>query len=81
MNPSITQGPFTKTAWRGDPSESILKRYFDGVPVNPDQPDNPDPPPVDPGPTPSDLWFKGGFTLMKGEQELGEFILVPKPNV
>lgn len=28
MNPSITSGPFTKTAWRNDPSYRTLKRYF-----------------------------------------------------
>lgn len=28
MNPYITSGTFTSTAWRNDPSESTLRRYF-----------------------------------------------------
>ena len=36
--------------------------------------------PGDPPPT-GKLWFKGGFTLMSDETELGDFILVPKPKV
>lgn len=35
MNPSITSGPFTPTAWRGDPSFPKLQRFFGGEPVNP----------------------------------------------
>lgn len=43
----------------------------------------PPPGPEDPGTPPpgGKLWFKGGFTLMSDETELGEFILVPKPKV
>lgn len=75
MNPSIVSGPFTPTAWRGDPSESILKRYFGGIPNNPTNP-----PPVNPDPD-DPYWFKGGFTLMKGDHPQGEYILTPKPKV
>lgn len=79
MNPSIVSGPFTANAWRGDPSESILKRWFGGVPVNVGGPV--DPPPVDP-PTGTDgFWFSGGFVLMQGEKPVGEYILIPKPKV
>jgi hypothetical protein len=34
MNPSIVSGPFTPTAWRGDPSEPALTRFFGGQPVD-----------------------------------------------
>jgi hypothetical protein len=83
MNPSITSGKFTPTAWRGDPSEPILRRYFGGVPVNiPGT--NPDTnPPTDPlPPLESDgLYFDGDFELRQGGRSLGRFILVPKPQV
>jgi len=36
--------------------------------------------PTDPLP-PGDYWFKGGFELMSKKQSLGNFILVPKPEV
>ena len=42
MNPSIITG--LKPTWRGDPSESILKRYYGGETVN----GGPEPPPPDP---------------------------------
>lgn len=85
MNPSITSGPFTATAWRGDPSEKLLARYFGGVPVDlggngPDPNPDPDPNP-NPDPNPSGRWFKGGFELMDGDKSLGEYIIVPKPRV
>jgi hypothetical protein len=35
MNPSIIAGPFTPTAWRGDPSFPKLKSFFGGEPVVP----------------------------------------------
>ena len=82
MNPSITSGKFTPTAWRGDPSESILRRYFGGVPVP--IPGSPNPP-VDPKAEdpidPTGLYFDGSFQLRQGTKSLGEFILVPKPQV
>lgn len=40
MNPSIVGGVFTPTAWRGDPSESILRRYFGGQPIPDTTPDD-----------------------------------------
>jgi hypothetical protein len=83
MNPSIVGGPFTTTAWRGDPSEPALVRLFGGVPVNIGGP-KPDPkPPTDSVP-PLDaagLYFDGSFTLRQGDKSLGDFILVPKPKV
>lgn len=42
MNPSIVSGVFTPKAWRGDPSEPILRRYFGGEPIGGDTP-TPDP--------------------------------------
>lgn len=87
MNPSITSGAFTPTAWRGDPSERALVRFFGGDPVNiggdPDVPDDPDdpPPPDIPPPGPNEFWFKGDFQLMRGDESLGNFILTPKPEV
>jgi len=38
--------------------------------------------PADPTDPPPDgkFWFKGGFTLMHGESEVEDFILVPKPK-
>lgn len=44
MNPSILSGPFTKRAWRGDPSYGILARYFGGVPIDISNPEPPQPP-------------------------------------
>lgn len=80
MNPSITSGPFTATAWRGDPSQSILERYFGGEPVDlDDQPDEPDDPdtPDEPRP-PERYWFRGEFDLMDNDENVGTYILVPK---
>lgn len=42
------------------------------------RPHNPTPP-EEPGD--GEYWFSGGFTLMKGETKVGDFILVPKPQV
>ena len=90
MNPSITSGPFTPTAWRGDPAEPLLRRYFGGVPVpipggqpRPDDPPKPDEPKPEPEPPliPEGLWFDGDFELRQGDRSLGRFILVPKPQV
>lgn len=77
MNPSITSGVFTPTAWRGDPSESILRRYFGGVPVQVGPKPDPEVPPTGP----KDYYFEGSFTLMQNDKPLGEFILQPKPGV
>lgn len=81
MNPSIVSGPFTANAWRGDPSEPALTKFFGGNPVklDGDTPDPPQPPtsPDDPG----GFWFAGNFILMQGDRSLGNFILTPKPEV
>jgi len=82
MNPSIASGPFTPTAWRGDPSESILKRYFGGVPVNLG---GTPAPPVDPTPPPTGikkLYFTGSFKARdEAGNDLGDYILVPNEKV
>lgn len=45
MNPSIMRG--LAPTWKGDPSESILRRLYGGKPVGvPDPPDPPQPPPA-----------------------------------
>lgn len=80
MNPSITSGVFTKSAWRGDPSESILKRWFGGVPVDLGGNPDPTPEPTPPG-QPGDFYFAGGFTLMQNGKPMGDYILQPKPKV
>lgn len=86
MNPSISQGPFTETAWRGDPSESILTRWFGGVPVPPRN-DTPDPPgPDDPDPQPGPptdgkVTFRGELQAFVGDKPAGKFIVIPKPEV
>lgn len=86
MNPSITSGPFTRTAWRGDPSEPALSRFFGGEPVDlhdvgpdPEPPKPPAPEPEPPGP--NEFWFSGDFELMQGDTSLGRYILTPKPEV
>lgn len=83
MNPSISSGPFTETAWRGDPSEPILRRWFGGEPV----PRRDDPnPPADPPTTPdvpgdgSGLAFRGSFQAEIDGKPAGEFVLIPKPK-
>jgi len=87
MNPSITSGVFTPTAWRGDPSEAILKRNFGGVPVpidGPNPPPKPDPDPKPdpkPDPTPGRVYFGGSVTAMVDGKSIGEFILTPKPRL
>lgn len=82
MNPSIVSGPFTSKAWRGDPSESILRRSFGGVPVDLGGTPPVDPP-VDPPPTGvRKLFFTGSFGLKDDVgNDYGDFILVPKPRV
>lgn len=79
MNPSITSGPFTETAWRGDPAESILRRWFGGEPVPPK--DEPNPPEPGPQPPVGGLRFKGEFEAFDGDKSLGKYILIPKPEV
>ena len=89
MNPSIVTGPFRANAWRGDPSESSLVRFFGGSKVDlhdidaPTPPDEPEPPAPDPEPPkgPNEFWFRGSFELMQGDRSLGEYILTPKPRV
>ncbi len=83
MNPSIVNGPFTPTAWRGDPSEPILVRWFGGTPVNIGGPGPDDPPPTNPGGIDlTQVYFSGTFTLSdKAGNSLREFILTPKPKV
>ena len=79
MNPSITSGPFSPRAWRGDPAERDLVRFFGGVPVDL-KIGGPGPGPT-PEPEPEQYWFDGSFNLMQGDKSLGEFILIPKPKV
>ena len=79
MNPSITSGPFSPKAWRGDPAERDLVRFFGGVPVDLGI-GGPNPGPG-PEPEPNQYWFDGSFKLMQGDKSLGEFILTPKPKV
>lgn len=84
MNPSIVSGPFREDAWRGDPSEPALTRFFGGRPVDLGIGDKPEPepkpePPSPPGP--NEFWFSGDFELMQGDESLGRFILTPKPQV
>ena len=77
MNPSITSGPFGPRAWRGDPAERDLVRFFGGVPVDL-KIGGPGPTPE---PEPNQYWFDGSFNLMQGDKSLGEFILTPKIKV
>lgn len=83
MNPSIVSGPFSATAWRGDPSFPALARFFGGKPV--DLKDGP--PPVDPDipvppVTPVGTFFTGAVQLyIDGKPTNNEFILVPRPKV
>lgn len=77
MNASITSGQFTRTAWRGDPAESTLRRYFDGIPITP-----PTEPPVDPPTDPDpDVWFSGEFIRHEKGKPDKSFILIPKPEI
>lgn len=78
MNPSISQGAFTKTAWRGDPSESILTRWFGGEPVPPR--DKPDPDP-DPKPPADKIVIRGELEIEIDGESGGTFVMTPKPEV
>lgn len=92
MNPSITSGPFTRTAWRGDPSEPTLRRWFGGDPVpdsegpqppgdpDPDPPDNPDPPDP-PSPPDGTIRVSGTITVELPGQPPADYMLVPKIRV
>ena len=83
MNPSIVSGPFLPNAWRGDPSESPLVRFFSGVPVDLGVPKPDEPKPDDPKPPITDepFMFTGDFELKQGDRSFGRFILVPLPQV
>ncbi len=48
MNPSINKGRLP-LSWDGDPSESILKRFYGGEPIKPEPPPTPPVPPTPPG--------------------------------
>lgn len=56
MNPSLLSGEFKTNAWRGDPSEPILTRYFGGEPITQL------PPPLPPEEPPTGS-FNLGFAL------------------
>ena len=43
MNPSIVNG--LPVSWKGDPSETLLRRWFGGEPIPGGNPDPPEPPP------------------------------------
>ena len=75
MNPSIVSGPYTGTQWRGDPNESILRRYFGGIPNTPPTPE-PEPPKG-----PNDEWWQGSLNRMRGDEIIESFILIPRPKV
>lgn len=73
MNPSILLvWPLT---WKGGPSEGTMRRYFGGEPVV--VPGDPDPP----TPPSENLVFRGSFKAELAGKPLGEYILVPKPQV
>lgn len=74
MNPSIGS-PSSRSSWKGDPHESTKNRYFGGVPIS--TPTDP----TDPIPTPGSVAFRGGFELMVDGKSLGNFHIVPKPQV
>lgn len=86
MNPSITSGPFTQTAWRGDPSFGVLQRYFGGEPVDldntPDTPDLPDIPDDDipDGPLPEE-YVRGTIELVRGGKIVSRYSLIPERRV
>jgi hypothetical protein len=74
MNPSIVNG--LPVSWDGDPSESLLRRWFGGEPVPGSDPE-PGPGPVPPA---GDALATGTvtFSFPGGKQS---FILVPRPEV
>jgi hypothetical protein len=81
MNPSIVNGPFTATAWRGDPSFPALAKFFGGQPVKLDDSPIPGPTP-DNGGSPVGTYFTGSVrVVMDGKPSADEYILVPKPKV
>lgn len=76
MNPSISQGAYTEDEWRGDPSESILRRWFGGEPVPPKDGDEPDPPDPD-NPKGPKVSVTGVITFTVDDSEY-EFVAKPK---
>lgn len=76
MNPYIVSGEFTRTAWRGDPTEPRAVKAFGGEPIDL-YGDNDD----EPKPKPNRIWIKGEAVVMQDNEELGEFIQVHKRRV
>ena len=79
MNPSIVSGVFTDTAWRGDPSYPLLRRYFGGDPVTPKpKPDEPD----EPSPPQGKIVIRGEFWAeLEDGTKTAVSIPTPKPSI
>jgi hypothetical protein len=76
MNPSIVNG--LPVSWKGDPSESLLRRWVGGEAIPDSTPDPDDPVPNPPGGT--DVTASGTvtFSFPGGKRN---FILIPRPEV
>lgn len=72
MNPGIING--LPATWKGDPAESILKRYYGGEPIDP-----PKPPP--PPPPPSPLERSGIMEWFEEDISVGKFDVIPRAEV
>ena len=79
MNPGLLS---LAPTWDGDILSSWLRTHYGGEPIpsapKPDEPDRPDDPKPD---DPDRLWFRGHFTAMQGETEIGDYILTPRPRL
>lgn len=80
MNPSILSGEFSEREWRKDPSFRTLARYFGGEPIDPPSDPDPEPPTPEP-PSGNGFYLSGTVTIKQGDQELGDFQLVPKARM
>jgi hypothetical protein len=82
MNPSITSGPFVKTAWRNDPSYGVLKRYFGGEPVDLDgDAPEPEPPPKNDPPPNESEYLVGPIQHIRNGEVVGTYDLIPARRV
>ncbi len=72
MNPGIIYG--LPASWKGDPAESVLKRYYGGKPIDPI-------PPEPPPPIPPDTEEHGILEWFRDNKSVGKYDVIPRATV